>query len=213
MKLAIFDLDGTLVDSLGDLADACNNGLKKMGYPVHELEKYRYFVGDGVLKLVERILPEDKRSEENISALKAEFDSYYNVHYADKTHPYDGIVSLLDALSAKGVKLAVASNKPDEFTKSVVKVFFEGKFDMVLGKCPDTEKKPAPDILLKIMDALDVSADETVMIGDTNVDIRTAKNAGVSSIGCLWGFRTMEELEQAGADHIVSSPNEILKYI
>ena len=213
MKLAIFDLDGTLVDSLGDLADACNNGLKKMGYPVHELEKYRYFVGDGVLKLVERILPEDKRSEENISALKAEFDSYYNVHYADKTHPYDGIVSLLDALSAKGVKLAVASNKPDEFTKSVVKVFFEGKFDMVLGKCPDTEKKPAPDILLKIMDALDVSADETVMIGDTNVDIRTAKNAGVSSIGCLWGFRTMEELEQAGADNIVSSPNEILKYI
>lgn len=213
MKLAIFDLDGTLVDSLGDLADSCNNGLKKMGYPVHELEKYRYFVGDGVLKLVERILPEDKRSEENISALKAEFDSYYNVHYADKTHPYDGIVSLLDALSAKGVKLAVASNKPDEFTKSVVKVFFEGKFDMVLGKCPDTEKKPAPDILLKIMDALDVSADETVMIGDTNVDIRTAKNAGVSSIGCLWGFRTMEELEQAGADHIVSSPNEILKYI
>ena len=213
MKLAIFDLDGTLVDSLGDLADACNNGLKKMGYPVHELEKYRYFVGDGVLKLVERILPEDKRSEENISALKAEFDSYYNVHYADKTHPYDGIVSLLDALSAKGVKLAVASNKPDEFTKSVVNVFFEGKFDMVLGKCPDTEKKPAPDILLKIMDALDVSADETVMIGDTNVDIRTAKNAGVSSIGCLWGFRTMEELEQAGADHIVSSPNEILKYI
>lgn len=213
MKLAIFDLDGTLVDSLGDLADSCNNGLKKMGYPVHELEKYRYFVGDGVLKLVERILPEDKRSEENISALKAEFDSYYNVHYADKTHPYDGIVSLLDALSAKGVKLAVASNKPDEFTKSVVNVFFEGKFDMVLGKCPDTEKKPAPDILLKIMDALDVSADETVMIGDTNVDIRTAKNAGVSSIGCLWGFRTMEELEQAGADHIVSSPNEILKYI
>ena len=213
MKLAIFDLDGTLVDSLGDLADACNNGLKKMGYPVHELEKYRYFVGDGVLKLVERILPEDKRSEENISALKAEFDSYYNVHYADKTHPYDGIVSLLDALSAKGVKLAVASNKPDEFTKSVVNVFFVGKFDMVLGKCPDTEKKPAPDILLKIMDALDVSADETVMIGDTNVDIRTAKNAGVSSIGCLWGFRTMEELEQAGADNIVSSPNEILKYI
>ena len=213
MKLAIFDLDGTLVDSLGDLADACNNGLKKMGYPVHELEKYRYFVGDGVLKLVERILPEDKRSEENISALKAEFDGYYNVHFADKTHPYDGIVPLLHELSAKGVKLAVASNKPDEFTKSVVKVFFEGKFDMVLGKCPDTEKKPAPDILLKIMDALDVSADETVMIGDTNVDIRTAKNAGVSSIGCLWGFRTMEELEQAGADHIVSSPNEILKYI
>lgn len=213
MKLAIFDLDGTLVDSLGDLADACNKGLEKFGYPVHELEKYRYFVGDGVLKLVERILPEDKRSEENISALKAEFDSYYNVHFADKTHPYDGIVTLLEELSARGVKLAVASNKPDEFTKSVVKVFFEGKFDMVLGKCPDTEKKPAPDILLKIMDALDVSADETVMIGDTNVDIRTAKNAGVSSIGCLWGFRTMEELEQAGADHIVSSPSEILNYI
>lgn len=213
MKLAIFDLDGTLVDSLGDLADACNNGLRKFGYPVHELEKYRYFVGDGVLKLVERILPEEKRSEESIAALKAEFDSYYNVHYADKTHPYDGIVSLLDKLAERGVKLAVASNKPDEFTKAVVKVFFEGKFDMVVGKCPDTEKKPAPDILLKIMDALDVSADETVMIGDTNVDIRTAKNAGVSSIGCLWGFRTMEELEQAGADHIVSSPNEILKYI
>lgn len=213
MKLAIFDLDGTLVDSLGDLADACNNGLKKFGYPVHELEKYRYFVGDGVLKLVERILPEEKRSEEDIAALKAEFDSYYNVHFADKTHPYEGIVSLLDELSARGVKLAVASNKPDEFTKAVVNVFFEGRFDMVVGKCPDTEKKPAPDILLKIMDALDVSADETVMIGDTNVDIRTAKNAGVRSIGCLWGFRTAEELEAAGADHIVSSPCNILKYI
>lgn len=213
MKLIVFDLDGTLVNSLADLAAATNISLKKFGYPEHELEKFRYFVGDGVPKLLERAVPESERSAERLAEMKKCFDAYYNTHFADNTNPYDGIPQLLVEIKKLGYKMAVASNKPDEFTKEIVNTFFEGVFDIIQGKAPDTEKKPAPDIVLKIMKKLNASAEDTVMVGDSNVDIFTAKNAGIKSIGCLWGFRTRQELEEAGADYIAEKPSDILDHI
>lgn len=213
MKLIIFDLDGTLVNSLDDLAAAANQALKKHGFPIHENEKYKYFVGNGVPKLIERALPENMRTDTVISMVKSDFDAYYSKHYADCTKPYDGINDLLRTLKERGYKLAVASNKPDEFTSVIVTQLFGDIFDFISGKREDTPKKPAPDIIFKIMKASCVNAENTVMIGDSDVDIITAENAGISSIGCLWGFRTADELKKAGADHLASSPSEILNFI
>ena len=213
IKLAIFDLDGTLVNSIADLACATNTALEKFGYPVHEVVKYNYMVGDGVPKLIERALPPDGRKKENNAIIHKEFDKYYKMHYSDMTRPYSGIPELLQNIKRKDILIAVASNKPDKFTKAIVSSFFDGVFDVVQGKADDTEKKPAPDIILKIIKKLDVSKEDTIMIGDSNVDIFTAQNAGVRSIGCLWGFRTKEELEAAKADYIVSEPCEILNLI
>ena len=213
MKLLIFDLDGTLVNSLDDLADAANHALNMFGYPVHEVEKYKYFVGDGIPKLVERILPENQRSEKNIADVKAEFDSYYMKHYLDKTVPYEGIVSLISQLKNDGCKLAVATNKPDEFAQTIVSSLFGDVFDVVIGKRDGADKKPSPGIIFEIIDKLSCDKNNTVMIGDSNVDMFTAENAGISSIGCLWGFRTSDELTEAGADHLAVSPIEILKYV
>ena len=213
MKLIIFDLDGTLVNSLDDLAAAANHALKKYGYPSHDTEKYRYFVGDGVPKLIERALPEEKRSDDVILKVKSDFDNYYKEHYSDFTQQYEVIPELIRKLKEEGYMLAVASNKPDEFTQIIVERLFGNIFDLVVGKRPDTEKKPAPDIIFKIIEELSCSAEETVMIGDSNVDIFTAKNAGIRSVGCLWGFRTAEELKSAGADNLVSVPIDILNCI
>lgn len=214
MKLIIFDLDGTLINSLKDLADAVNYALKEYGCPVHDVEKYRYFVGNGIPKLIERALPAEKCSEKMILDVKSKFEQYYDEHYADSTVPYEGICDLLEALKAKGYKIAVASNKADEFTVKIAdKLFGSGKFDVVCGKRSDTPKKPSPVIIENIMAEIGCKPEETVMVGDSDVDIFTARNAGIKSIGCLWGFRTEKELLDAGADHIVSSPMEILKYI
>lgn len=213
LKLLIFDLDGTLIDSLRDLAEAANYALRAYKLPEHDIEKFRYFVGDGIPKLIERILPEDMHSDDMINKVKSVFDSYYSEHYADYTAPYNNIPELLRELKCKGYKLAVASNKPDNFTHDLVDSIFEGMFDVVQGKVDSFEKKPAPQIIYKISEDLGIPLSEAIMIGDTNVDIFTAKNAGIKSIGCLWGFRTKSELEEAGADFIVSDPIEILKYI
>jgi phosphoglycolate phosphatase len=210
IKLAIFDLDGTLVNSLEDLADAVNYALKKNGFPQHETAKYKYFVGDGLAMLIKRVLPEEFRDEKTEAAIKSDFDFYYNEHYCDKTRPYDGIPELLRELRENGIKLAVASNKPDAFVKIIVKYFFKDMFDIILGKTDLLPKKPAPDIALKIMDELGVDKKFCVFAGDSNVDVLTAKNAGIISVGCLWGFRDFDELNQAGADYILSKPCEML---
>ena len=213
MKLVIFDLDGTLLNTLDDLADAANHAMTEMGYPVHPVESFRYFVGNGVPKLMERCLPEGERSPERISEALNIFSEYYSKHSTDKTRPYDGITELLDALREKGVKTAVASNKTDSFTVELVKKFFGERFDFIRGGLPDVPKKPAPDIVFGIMSALGAEAYSTYFAGDSNVDIMTAANAGVTSIGCLWGFRSKEELISAGAVHIAESPEEIYDII
>ncbi len=209
MKLVIFDLDGTLLNTLADLADGANFAMKHYNFPTHPLDSFRYMVGNGVPKLIERCLPESERSPEMIKEATEIFNGYYNVHYADKTRPYEGIPELLDALKGAGIKTAVASNKPDGFTRSLVKSFFGDSFSIVQGSLPDVPKKPAPDIALRIMKSLGGLAEDTYFAGDSNVDIFTAHNAGVKSIGCLWGFRTREELTEAGAEHLAQKPYDI----
>ena len=210
MKLIIFDLDGTLVNSLEDLADAANHAMKHFGYPTHLTEAFRYFVGNGIPKLIERCLPESERAPERIEEVREVFSGYYNIHFADKTRPYDGICELLDKLKSEGVKTAVASNKADSFTGRIIDSFFDGQFDMVRGSREGVPRKPAPDIVFDIMKELGADVSDTYFAGDSNVDMYTAKNAGITAIGCLWGFRTKEELLEGGADFIAEEPGRII---
>lgn len=210
-KLYIFDLDGTLVNSLEDLAESVNLALADRGYPVRAVEEYRYLVGNGAMKLIERALPEEERSEEVVRAVHAEFSRIYGERMVCKTKAYDGVEELLLSLKERGCLLAVASNKPDAFSKQVAETIFgRGLFDSIHGKREGVPTKPSPEILLDIMGELGASPGECVMSGDSNVDVETAKNAGIECIGCTWGFRTEEELTRAGADMIAHEPRDIL---
>lgn len=210
-RLAIFDLDGTLLYSLEDLADATNYALKKNGLPVHELDKYKYFVGNGALKLIERALPENSRDNETVfNSVYSDFRVYYKEHSEDKSKLYGGIEETVKKLHEMGVLLAVATNKPDEFTKILIPNIFGDLFDYAQGSIPEIPVKPNPDIAFMILEKLGVSADDAVFIGDTNVDIETGKSAGMKTIGCLWGYRTYEELKEAGADYIIEKPMDII---
>lgn len=208
-KLVIFDLDGTLVNSLEDLGNACNSALEKFGYPTHPMDSFRYFVGDGVPMLIRRALPESERSEENIARVKAVFDEIYGRNYNVCTRPYDGITELLDKLKAEGILIAVASNKPDNFTQTIVTGMFGDTFSYVSGKKEGFEKKPDPQIALHIMEKLGVSPKDVLFAGDSSVDMQTAHNAGCDCIGCVWGFRTLKELTDNKATYIANSPIDI----
>lgn len=209
-KAVIFDLDGTLINSIEDLADAVNFGLEKMGYMPHPLEKFNRFIGNGAIKLCRRALAGYTDDEEATVTLHGYFSEYYRNHSTDKTVTYDGIRELVTDLRNSGIKLAVASNKPDEFTKSIVyDIFGKDTFSAVYGKCENRDTKPAPGIINDILNELGISKDEAVLAGDSDVDILTAANAGIKSIGCTWGFRTEEELRNTGADYIVNHASEI----
>ncbi len=212
-KAVIFDLDGTLLNTLEDLANACNYALGKYNFPSHQAEEYKKFIGDGRLKLIERITPQDHKSQEVINNLVAFFDEYYEAHMIDMTKPYNGIIELLDYLNEKGLKLAVVSNKPHEFTTEVVRNFFGDRLHIVFGQRPGSPTKPNPAAVFEAIEGLNVTPQECIYVGDSNVDIRTAKNAGVKSAGVLWGFRTREELEAEGADFIVSTVEELKELI
>ncbi len=219
IKLAVFDLDGTLVNSLEDLACSANEALAQLGFCVHEIPEYRYFVGNGAAKMAERILPEAYRTQENIDKALELFSRAYSKRYKEKTRPYDGIEDTLRRLRAAGVITAVASNKPDEFTQRIVSELLGGLIDIAMGKKPELEKKPDPGIVSELRrqaaELLGTAPenDEIIFIGDSSVDIETAHNAGVKSIGCTWGFRTEDELVKSGADHIAHSPDEICDII
>lgn len=211
MITAIFDLDGTIADTIEDLADAVNYGLRKLGCPEHDINSYKQFVGNGAMKLCIRALPEGKKDmSEKLLDL---FHEYYDVHYLDKTKLYDGIKDTLDVLAANGVTLAVATNKPQDAARKIVeKLLPDVDFIKVLGGCDERPKKPDSTVINEILNGL--SEDNTVyMIGDSNVDIQTAKNCGILSIGCVWGFRGRTELEAAGADFIAEKAEDITKII
>lgn len=213
IRLAIFDLDGTLVDSICDLADSVNKALADGGYPTHPYESYRRFVGNGAKKLIERAMPKGAPDSE-CERIHAAFSENYKERCLNKTRPYDGIIELLDRLREGGIKCAVASNKPDSFSKHIVtELFGGGRFDLVLGKRDGVGVKPSPDIVNDIMSALGCTAEQSVMIGDSDVDVLTAHNAGLPCIGCTWGFRGKAELENAGADMTADSPDDIDKLI
>ncbi len=211
MITALFDLDGTLADTISDLADATNFALEKLGYPVHPYESYKKFVGNGVQKLCYRALPDDKK--EDTEKLLEIFNDYYGKHFLDKTTLYDEMKNCLDILRQNNVTLAVATNKPQNFARQIVKKLLpEYDFLKVLGGCSERPKKPDTAIITEIISEL--SEDNQIfMIGDSNVDIQTAKNAGIYSIGCVWGFRGREELVNAGADYIAQTPSDIARFI
>ena len=211
-KTVIFDLDGTLLDSIEDIASSMNKVLESLQLPTHKIEDYKHFVGGGVDILVENALNNQSKEikDEVIKRFKIEYDG--KLH--SKTLPYDGIYELLDELKKLDINLAVLSNKPHEFTVSYVNHFFKNyNFKEIHGQKKDVPKKPDPKAALDIVKCLESSCENTYFIGDTKIDMQTAKSANMTAIGVLWGFRDEKELRDFGADFIVSNPLEILKII
>ena len=213
-KLAIFDLDGTLLDTLKDLGTSCNVALETHGYEVHKaLDVYKQFVGSGIAKLIERALPESARTPEIIGAVKATFETYYAIHQLDQTAPYSGIMTLLEALQEAGVQMAVVSNKADVYTKALVAQFFGATIPLAIGQREGVPVKPHPQSVEEVMAYYQVAKEDCIYIGDSDIDMLTAKAAQVTSVGVLWGFRSAEELMVAGASYLAASPTELLGYI
>lgn len=209
-KNYIFDLDGTILDTLEDLANAVNFALGKMNYPVRTLDEVRRFIGNGMVKLIERSVPEGTGETEREKTL-ALFSEYYLAHLADFTKPYDGIPEMLNTLKENGCKLAVVSNKSDEAAKAVVKSFFGNCFEIVLGKSERSPAKPDPASVLYVMETLEAEKNDTIYIGDSDVDVLTAHNAELKCIGVTWGNRSRAEIENAGAEFIADFAEDILK--
>ena len=213
-KAILFDLDGTLLDTLEDLGNAANRVLDKYGFPTHTMADYRYFVGDGVVTLMNRALPKDKRNNDTIQICVKTFREEYGKNWNVKTRPYDGVPEMLDTLVTHGLKMAVLSNKPDEFTKLCVTEYLPKlAFDMVLGQHNSLPLKPDPAGALEIAKCLDVPPSNFIYLGDTAIDMKTAVSAGMFPIGALWGFRTGKELLESGARALIKRPQEILNLL
>lgn len=213
--LIIFDLDGTLINTINDLGQACNHALSACGFPTHKIEDYPQLVGNGINRLIERALPEEHRNEATVLRLREYFVPYYDAHNCDLTRPYDGIPALLQALKAQGHVLAVASNKYQAATEKIVAQLFPDTFDVVLGEREGVARKPDPQIVYDIWSDRSDRSDgsETLYIGDSLVDAETAQAAGVKLVLCTWGFCTEEQLATANPDYMVHHPAEILPII
>ena len=213
-KLVIFDLDGTLLDTIADLAESANYALKQLGYPTHPVDVIRTFVGNGINKLLERALPIHEQTEENVIRMRSHFVPYYDVHNADLSNPYPGIVSLLEDLQAKGIQIAVASNKYQEATVKLVKQYFPDiDFIEILGQREGINVKPDPTIVFDILQKADVSKEDILYVGDSGVDMQTAINAGVDAVGVTWGFRPRAELESFQPMGLIDKAEELLGFI
>ena len=210
-KAVIFDLDGTILDTLDDLADSVNFALQKHGLPVRENAEIRSFLGNGMVNLV-KLSAGDKA--EDIAGILADFKEYYAKHSADKTKPYDGVLETISALKEQGVKTAVLSNKGDFAVQPLVKRYFGGLIERAQGEneAAGVLRKPNPDGVYKIMKELGVTEKETVFVGDSEVDILTAKNAGVDCVAVTWGFRDEKDLIENGAEKRISKPSELLDF-
>lgn len=213
-KLAIFDLDGTLLNTIADLAHSTNYALNKLGYPTHEIEKYNFMVGNGVNKLFERALPEGEKTEENIRRVRNEFVPHYDIHNADDSRPYPGISELLSYLQSTGIQLAVASNKYQAATEKLVAHYFpQINFTAVFGQREGVNVKPDPIIVFDILQLANVEKEDVLYIGDSGVDMQTAANAGVTACGVTWGFRPKSELEAFNPAYIVDTAEKIKELI
>lgn len=210
-KIVIFDLDGTLLNTITDLATATNQALKYFGYPTHPIEAYRFFVGNGINKLFERALPENKRTEQNILRIRSRFLPYYNEHNTDLSSPYPGISEVLHALQSKGIQLAVASNKYHSATEKLIAHYFPTiRFEVVLGQREGIPVKPDPTIVTDILRATGLTVQQALYVGDSGVDMQTALRAGVDAVGVDWGFRPRTELEAFHPKAIISQAKELL---
>lgn len=205
----IFDLDGTLLDTLEDLTDSVNFAMTLHGFPVRTIEEVRSFVGNGVARLIELAVPKGREHPQYEQCL-ADFRKYYAENVQNKTKAYQGIMELLAQLAKEEYKLAIVSNKFDLAVKELNTLYFAKYIDVAIGEAAGVAKKPAPDTVFKAMDELQVAREKTIYIGDSEVDVKTAKNAGVTSVGVTWGFRDQEVLEQEKADYIINRPEELL---
>ena len=213
-SLLIFDLDGTLLNTIDDLAASTNYALSRCGFPEHEADAYRFFVGNGINKLFERALPVESRTSENVLQIRECFLEYYGAHSADLTKPYAEISNLLKTLQLSKIKLAVASNKYQQATEELIRYFFpEISFVAVFGQREDVPTKPDPRVIYEILDIANVKMEEALYIGDSGVDMQTAQNAGVDAVGVTWGFRPRRELEEFSPKYIIDEVKEILDII
>ncbi len=213
-KAIIFDLDGTLLNTIKDIADSMNEVLKKLGFPIYKTEDYYYFVGEGMKVLCERVIPQECNTPEMIERCVKLMKSEYQKNWFKNTKPYHGIPELLLELKKRDIKMAVLSNKPDEFTKLFVqKLLPDTQFSIVLGETKGMPKKPAPDGALYIARVLGIPLEQIIYLGDSNIDMKTAVSAGMYPVGALWGFRTAEELMYAGAKKLIRTPEELLQII
>ena len=209
----IFDLDGTLLNTIDDLADAANWVCGNHGWPTHTVEEYKQFVGNGMTRLAQRFVPEDWRTPKRLAQVLGEFMPYYDAHKQDKTAPYPGISQLLGELKGAGVKPAVLSNKAHNLVPSILEGYFPGMFSYTQGALDGLPTKPDPTLLRRLMEEMGATKENTLFVGDSNVDIQTAKNGGLTSCGVLWGFRSREELVQEGADFLAENTDELKKLI
>lgn len=213
-KLVIFDLDGTLLDTIADLAGATNYALAQLGYPTHDTDAIRTFVGNGINKLLERALPANEQTEENVMRMRSYFVPYYDAHNADLSSPYPGIEVLLQRLQDNGIEIAVASNKYQEATTKLVKHYFPTiQFAEVLGQRENIPVKPHPTIVFDILNKTGIDKKDVLYVGDSGVDMQTAQNAEVDAIGVTWGFRSRTELETFHPLGIIDKAEELMDYI
>ncbi len=210
-QLVIFDLDGTLLNTISDLGEAANHALKEFGYPTHSLASYPFYVGNGVVKLLERVAPEEARSPRSIEQLKEKFVEYYDAHNTVHSAPYPGIPELLQSLQKLGVKMAVASNKYQSAVEALIRHFFPDiEWAAVEGQKDDVPVKPDPSIVFEILGKCPTPKANVLYVGDSGVDMETARRACVESVGVSWGFRSVKELREHYAEHIVNRPVEII---
>ena len=213
-QAVIFDLDGTLLDSLDDLADSMNAALERQGFPTHPVEKYRYFVGDGITELARRVLPPEQRNKAMVEDSVRQMSEEYAKRWACKTRPYPGMEDALDELAATGVRMAVLSNKPDAFTKKMIPALLpRWNFYPILGARPGVPVKPDPASALEIAALLGLPPSQIMYVGDTAIDMMTANMAGMFAVGVAWGFREVPELIEHGAQAVVKVPVELLKLL
>lgn len=213
-KAVIFDLDGTLLNTLDDLADSTNYALSKFGYPTRTIEEVRQFVGNGVAKLIERAIPEGKNNS-NFEKCLSIFKENYAQNMYNKTAPYNGIIEMLSNLKSKGIKIAVVSNKFDLAVKELCKKYFEGFIDFAAGEneAQGIKKKPAPDTVISVLNEFNFAPEDAVYVGDSDVDIMTAKNSKMPCISVTWGFRDKKFLLENGATILINAPSEIYNHL
>ncbi|MDL2238750.1 HAD family hydrolase [Bacteroidales bacterium OttesenSCG-928-K03] len=213
MRGIIFDLDGTLVNSIEDLASSMNKVLETRNYPTHSLADYKIFVGRGILSLVRTALPETAKDEETVKSCYKQMVEIYRNNCIVKTAPYDGIIEMLNELKSRKIKLSVFSNKADELTKKIVDTLMPGYFEFVVGLTDEALKKPNPTVALQISEKMKINPENILYVGDTGVDMQTAINANMYPIGVLWGFRTKDELIENGAKTLLEHPMDLIKIL
>lgn len=208
----IFDLDGTLLDTIEDLTDSVNYALDKHGFATHKVENVRRFVGNGVRQLMELAVPGGLDNREFEATFK-DFKEHYALHCNNKTKPYDSVLELMEELKNRGIKMAIVSNKLDSAVKELSDIYFQDYVSVAIGESPSVHKKPAPDSVLEALHQLDSTVEESVYVGDSEIDIETAANAGMTCISCLWGFRDEACLIENGATYIIDEPMNVLHLI